>query len=273
MRSRLLVLAAALLLSLSACAAPKAALDPLLKAQVEAAAQVERIPDRPAAIFIGAAMDGTSTAFVGDVRLAELQLRHHAPQLAVLRLANGKPKPDDWPRASSASVGQALASAGTLLPADGRDARAVVLLSSHGGKGLLSLAATEGDNATASARQIEAWLAPLGRTPTLLIISACYSGSLIPALQRDNRIVLTASAADRSSYGCHTESRNTFFVDELLAKGFDPDESLMQAMERAKGQIAQREAQQDLKPSMPQMWVGPKVAWLAARPMKDWFAP
>jgi len=271
MRSRLLVLATALLLSLTACAAPKIALDPLLKAQVDAAAQVARTAERPMAVFVGAAMDGSSTAFVGDVRLAELQLRHQAPQLAVLRLANGAPKPADWPGASSASLRQALASAGALLPSDGRNARAVVLLSSHGGKGLLSLAATERDNAVADARQLEAWLEPLGRTPTLLIISACYSGSLIPALQQPNRIIITAAAANRASFGCDVDSSDTYFIEELFGSRFDADVPITEWFRQARQGVSAREKAMKLSPaSNPQIWIADGMKPMAAQSLAAW---
>ena len=147
----------------------------------------------------------------------------------------------------------------------------VVLLSTHGTDKRLSVNAGGREYPPLSAEQLAAALAPLGDTPTVLLLSACYAGSLIPALQRDNRIMLTAAAADRSSYGCEVESRNTFFIEELLAHGFDASKSLAQLMGEAQARIAQREAALKLKPSLPQLWVGPRVGWLAERPLNAWF--
>lgn len=47
--------------------------------------------------------------------------------------------------------------------------------------------------------------------PAVVIVSACYSGVFVPALQAPDRIVFTAAAADRSSFGCGESDRYTFF--------------------------------------------------------------
>src|SRR5450432_829432 len=41
-----------------------------------------------------------------------------------------------------------------------------------------------------------------GQRPTVVIISACFSGVFVPALAGPNRMVLTAARPDRSSFGC-----------------------------------------------------------------------
>ncbi|MDE1986488.1 MAG: peptidase C13 [Alphaproteobacteria bacterium] len=50
-----------------------------------------------------------------------------------------------------------------------------------------------------------------GTRPTVVIVSACYSGIFVPALQAPNRIVLTAAAADRASFGCGQSDKYTYF--------------------------------------------------------------
>jgi hypothetical protein len=42
-----------------------------------------------------------------------------------------------------------------------------------------------------------------GTRPTVVVVSACHSGTFLrPALTTDNRVILTAARADRSSFGC-----------------------------------------------------------------------
>ena len=55
--------------------------------------------------------------------------------------------------------------------------------------------------------------------PTVLIISACYSGSLIPTLSGPNRMIITAARSDRSSFGCQEENEFTFF-DKKITPSF-----------------------------------------------------
>ena len=48
--------------------------------------------------------------------------------------------------------------------------------------------------------------------PTVLVVSACYSGIYArPGITRPERIVMTASAADQTSFGCSNNNRYTFF--------------------------------------------------------------
>ena len=41
-----------------------------------------------------------------------------------------------------------------------------------------------------------------GVRPTVIIVSACYSGGLVPVLQAPNRFILTSARADRQSFLC-----------------------------------------------------------------------
>jgi hypothetical protein len=55
-----------------------------------------------------------------------------------------------------------------------------------------------------------------GSRPSVIVMSACYSGLFVPALAGDNRIVMTASRADRTSFGCGELDHYTFFDDCFL---------------------------------------------------------
>ncbi len=50
-----------------------------------------------------------------------------------------------------------------------------------------------------------------GDRPTVVIVSSCYSGQFVPALAAPNRMILSASRADRTSFGCGEADRYTFF--------------------------------------------------------------
>ena len=47
--------------------------------------------------------------------------------------------------------------------------------------------------------------------PTIVIVSACFSGSFVPFLQGPQRMVMTAARPDRSSFGCSSEDKYPFF--------------------------------------------------------------
>lgn len=47
--------------------------------------------------------------------------------------------------------------------------------------------------------------------PTVVVVSACFSGVFVPAVEGPNRMVLTAARPDRTSFGCGQADRYTYF--------------------------------------------------------------
>ncbi len=92
--------------------------------------------------------------------------------------------------------------------------------------------------------------------PTVVIISACFSGVMLPALEGPNRLILTAARRDRTSFGCGQADRYPYFdqcVLEALPRAADfPD--LGRAVQAC---VAAREKREHVgPPSEPQLWVG-----------------
>lgn len=90
----------------------------------------------------------------------------------------------------------------------------------------------------------------------IVVVSACYAGTWIPALADDNTVIITASATDRTSFGCDDSRRLTVFGEAFLENLATPDLSLRDAFERAKRKIADAERAEGLTPSLPQVYVG-----------------
>lgn len=101
-------------------------------------------------------------------------------------------------------------------------------LSPQEGEGCLVYATAHGAPRTGVALPMrEEYLSPLlldqalqkgcGNAPTVVIVSACYSGSFAQApMTRPNRIILTAARPDRSSFGCGAGFTYTVFDECLL---------------------------------------------------------
>lgn len=140
-------------------------------------------------------------------------------------------------------------------------------VSTHGGPGLLARKESGMEGETVPADEAQAWIAPLRGVPTVVILSACFSGSLIPALRADNRIVITAARSDRTSFGCHAGADHTVFGQSLLDALATPRESLHTAFQKVRAEVAQREQQGKItRPSEPQVSVGPAAAALYDAP-------
>ena len=70
-------------------------------------------------------------------------------------------------------------------------------------------------------------------------------------------MVMTAAAADRTSFGCSHDSDMTFFTDALFNQAMRSEASLLRAFERARTLVSDRERAEGLTPpSDPQICVG-----------------
>jgi len=101
-----------------------------------------------------------------------------------------------------------------------------------------------------------------GSKPTVVVMSACFSGIFVPALAGPNRMVFTAARPDRTSFGCGNDFKYTFFdqcfLESLPASGDFPDLAAATT-----GCVARREQQLGATPpSEPQLSVGNKAAAL-----------
>ena len=75
----------------------------------------------------------------------------------------------------------------------------------------------------------------------IVVVSACYSGGFIEALQDDHTLVITASRADRRRSAAAIASDATYFGEALFQKGMAHADSLAAAFEVAKMRVAERE--------------------------------
>jgi hypothetical protein len=95
-----------------------------------------------------------------------------------------------------------------------------------------------------------------GEAPTVLVISACHSGTFIRAsTTRPNRIIFTAAREDRKSFGCRAERRYTFY-DGCVLTEFPKAATWEVLHSRVRGCIDAKEASRKDPPSEPQAFIG-----------------
>jgi hypothetical protein len=94
----------------------------------------------------------------------------------------------------------------------------------------------------------------------IIVVSACYSGGFIDPLKDEYTLIMTASAADRTSFGCGSESNATYFGDALFGHALRVEDSFVKAFAQAKARIEERERVEKLRPSEPQLFVGEAMA-------------
>jgi hypothetical protein len=78
----------------------------------------------------------------------------------------------------------------------------------------------------------------------VVVVSACYSGGFIDSVRDENTIVITASAPDRSSFGCGDEEDWTYFGRAFFDEALRHENDLTAAFEEARRIVALREAEE-----------------------------
>ena len=106
-----------------------------------------------------------------------------------------------------------------------------------------------------------------GKRPTVVIVSACFSGVFVPALAGSNRMVLTAARSDRSSFGCGEADKYPYF-DQCVLETLPKVGDFAALGTTVQGCVAARETKEGMKPpSEPQLFIGP-----ALKPMLPLYA-
>ena len=145
---------------------------------------------------------------------------------------------------------------------------AVIFLTSHGGRDA-ALSTDLPDYTQLSPISAEFLAKTLNRariTRRVVIVSACYSGTWIAPLASPDTIVITASAPDRTSFGCDDSRLYTVFGQAIVESPLDRGASLRDAFVEIKRRVAREEEKSGARPSLPQAYVGANMRSIWERP-------
>jgi hypothetical protein len=93
----------------------------------------------------------------------------------------------------------------------------------------------------------------------VIIISACYAGGFIDALKDPQTIIITAAAADRTSFGCSNDRDLTYFGEAFYRDALPSARTLHAAFDTAKAAIDARERREHITASKPQAFFGARL--------------
>lgn len=165
---------------------------------------------------------------------------------------------DSYPIASRTSIKESIKKIGQSMRSDDI---LFIYLTSHGSKDhQLSLRFEPLQLKDLSATDLRKYLDEAAVKWRIIVISACYSGGFIEPLSNDNTLIITAAAADKTSFGCSDESDFTYFGKAYFAEALKQTDSFTEAFKLAKESIGKREAREKQKPSDPQMFIGKDIA-------------
>jgi len=231
------------------------------------AAMPQAVGDAPQLYVVGVAGDASEDVFRNEVRFL---VENAAPRLGAGRHALALVNHADslagtgTPLATEANLRHALASIGRRMDRD-RDLL-LLYLTMHGSPDhALALVGPDGREAMLAPAALRAALDEAGIVHRVLVISACYSGGFIPALEGPDTLVLTAARPDRPSFGCGSESTITFFGHAWLLDGLNADRDFVAAFGLAARAIKQRERKLGYERSSPRIAEGARIGATLAR--------
>jgi hypothetical protein len=220
---------------------------------------------QPKLYFVGFAGYGTQAVFKREaLAVRELFNAQFSTKGRSLVLINHASTLAEVPLANASNLDRALKHIGSLM---NKDADVLFLfLTSHGMKGRFVVEMTGFGLNDLTPDRLRGILDRSGIKNRVLIVSACHSGSFIPALAEPNTLVITAAHADRTSFGCDDRREWTYFGDAFFNRALRQERSFEKAFERARQLITRWETKDKLIPSLPQIAGGealrPRLATL-----------
>jgi hypothetical protein len=220
------------------------------------------LPHRPAVAdlyFIGFAPYASEDVFKKELEVIQpLMDRRFDTVGRSLRLVNNAGTLRDYPLATVSNLRRALAAVARRM--DPQEDVLVLYVTTHGSRNAVLAADLPPLRLhNLDAPTLKRLLDDAGIRHRVLIISACYSGGLIPDLRSPDTLIMTAASADRPSFGCGSESDFTYFGDAVFNAALTRTHSFEQGFALALPAVQAREAAEGFEPSLPQIAVGAAI--------------
>jgi hypothetical protein len=226
-------------------------------------------PAAPSTYFVGFASWAEQDVFIREAAQARdiIDERFGTRRRSVL-LVNHKSSIEEVPLASVTNLEIVLGRLGKLMRPH-KDTL-ILFVTTHGIENLLAVEFKPFPLNSLTPQRLAGMLDRAGIRNRIIIISACHSGSFIPALRTPTSLVMTAARADRVSFGCDSANDWTFFGSALFDHALRKTRSIVAAFTEASRIVAKWEKEEKFTPSLPQIFVGdgmgPVLATLEQHP-------
>lgn len=202
---------------------------------------------------------GTEEVFRRESKFIEnLFSSQYGNRATAIYLANSQRSLAEHPLATRTSIRAAITRIAERM--DKEEDIFFLYITSHGSKDKkISL----NHNGLALADIDAKWLGDLLRATGIkhrvVVLSACYSGGFIDDLKDEQSLIMTAAAADKTSFGCADDSLFTSFGKAYFKESLKPGVDFEQAFFKAKELVSTWEKKQKITKSNPQIHPNPKV--------------
>ncbi|MFT5351787.1 MAG: hypothetical protein ACI9MF_002612, partial [Gammaproteobacteria bacterium] len=205
----------------------------------------EQNPDLSELYFAGVAGDGSQGVFRREVNYVRDLFDEHlgtAGKSAVL--INGNFSFEQVPLATITSIERLLQ--GIAAKMDKENDILFVFFTSHGSPDFQFVLNQQGlELESLSAESMGRILRDLPIRHKVVVISACYAGGYVKPVKDDRTMVIVASAADKTSFGCSDKREMTYFGEaffkysllqtESFASAFELTRDIVRGMEASEG--------------------------------------
>lgn len=231
-------------------------------------ALADQRPGIPDLYFVGFAGDASQDVFLREMNsVRDLFDSRFDTRGRSLALINNAATVDTVPLANSHNLLAALDQVAARM--DREEDVLFLFLTTHGKPGILAVNFDPLQLNNLTAPDLRSLLDRAEIKWRVIVVSACYSGSFIDVLKTENTLIVTAARKDRVSFGCSHENDFTYFgrayFDQALRKTY----SFIDAFGDARKIVNTWEVDEELKPSLPQIFVGkniePKLAEIEQR--------
>ena len=191
--------------------------------------------------------DGQQEVFRREVAYVdELMASRFGTRGRSVSLVNSRSSAERLPLATTHSIEQALQALAQKMNRE-RDLL-FVFLTSHGSRTHeLSLDMPRMALPDLPAARLGQLLKATGIRNQVVVVSACYAGGFVPALQGERTWVITAARADRTSFGCADDNEFTYFGRALFKDAIPQAATLSDAFEQARKLVDEWETRDEAK--------------------------
>ncbi|MDY6919329.1 MAG: C13 family peptidase [Pseudomonadota bacterium] len=221
--------------------------------------------DRIELFTLALAPYGAEEVFRREINFIETDFQHRFANAAhSIYLSNSRRSLDDRPLATLTSLERSLDTLGQRMNPE-QDIL-FLYITSHGQRDR-TIAFNQPGLALADlqADRLREMLDAAGIRWRVLVISACYSGGFIDSLKNANSLIITAAAAERTSFGCADNEDFTYFGDAFFKQALPQSANFAEAFHKADALIQEWEQAEGKTHSQPQLVMGSAITEQLAR--------
>lgn len=211
-------------------------------------------PNERTVVYIGSAQHSQSLVFERDILLVKSKILKTNPNAKSILLSNQLESSHlNYPFATLENLDRIFKKVGEW--SKNHPINLIALISTHGNVDVLSVNIANSYWPAVRSFHMKKWLDGLNNVPTAILLSACYSGSFIQPLVGDNRVVLTAAAHNRNSFGCAYHGQNTYFIGNLFGNDWNAEDTWQKNYLQMYEKIKSAETKLGLPNSNPQIYL------------------